>query len=108
MVKQGNNIKTWKTRLFVCEGKYLYYYSTEHDKVPKGVISLIGCEVKEEPELSAIKKSSCFSLISRGSYNVAKKKKFQGRVFYFMVNSFTEMSDWMNVLMNCSKWYQGS
>jgi len=105
LTKQGDTFKSWKTRLFLCEGHFLYYFVSEQDEAPRGVISLVGCVVKVEPEVGAAKKSNCFSLRAKRSYNAHSKKQFADRLYYFLADSYSDMSDWMSILVKCSNWY---
>jgi len=50
--KQGTGgLRTWKGRIFMLEGPYLYYYGSERDTQPKGVIYLASCAVQHEVEV---------------------------------------------------------
>ncbi|KAL9656732.1 hypothetical protein ABK040_002999 [Willaertia magna] len=44
--KQGGTIRTWKKRLFILNENILFYYKTEFDKEPKGIINLKNANIK--------------------------------------------------------------
>lgn len=80
------------------EGRYLYYYVSEDDKAPRGVLSLDNCQVEEQPQLGRDRKSFCFSVVSERSWNVQSKRMFTNRRYYFTLTSFQELNDWMAVI----------
>lgn len=108
LIKQGEHVKNWKSRLFLLEGHFLYYFVTELDSIPRGVIDLQQCYVQQEESKKMSHCQYCFSILSSQSWNVSQKKKFQQRTYYLCTDSFTDMSDWINLLNNTAKWYQSS
>ena len=47
LTKQGGRIKTWKRRWFVVSDSCLYYFKSEKDKEPLGIIPLENVDVRE-------------------------------------------------------------
>lgn len=103
LFKQGHKFKSWKQRLFLAEGKYLYYYLHELDVKPRGkcllcgdisamhdlsfimlsgVISLDECVVQAEPEMTARREASCFSIKAVKSWNIDLAEEYFGELLH--------------------------
>jgi len=98
LTKQGRKYKSWKQRLFVLQGKYMYYFLTTQDQCPRGVIYIENAKVVEEVEMGKDKKMHCFSVRSPRSWNLKNGKTFENRTYFFCTSSFQEMSDWISIL----------
>jgi len=103
LVKQGQQYKSWKKRIFLLNDHFLYYYVSSEDKAPRGVIALGGCEVKQEVEIGREKGIYCFSVKALKSWNVNLNKFFKDRTYYFCTPQMAEMNDWMALLLKMSK-----
>lgn len=80
------------------EGRYFYYFVEQTDKQPRGVLLLDGCKVQEEPLLGKERKTNCFSIYCRRSWNTDQKKEMTDRTYFFTVASYMEMNDWISTL----------
>jgi hypothetical protein len=98
LVKQGHSVKNWKRRLCAIHGKYLYYYTEEDDRAPRGVLLLDNCVVRDELTIAKERKTNCFSVTAAKSWNVATRHAFYDRTYYFCLASLMEMNDWMAYL----------
>jgi hypothetical protein len=98
--KQGKTFRGWSKRFFLLEGprraraaraaraarslaragKYLYYYASERDTEPRGVISLVECRVQEEHEE---RRPNCFALFALRGWNVQQKRDSRARKYVF-------------------------
>ncbi len=102
VMKQGHTFRLWRKRLLALEGRYLFYYAEETDLQPRGVICLEGCIVREEIAIGKERKTHCFSLHAKKSWNTLGRKRYDDRIYYFTLNSFVETSAWMALLDSCS------
>lgn len=105
LAKQGG-FKSWSNKLFVLEGKYLYYFNSERDEVPKGVINVQSCQVRIAGNVSVPSKQPfCFSLFSYRGWNIEQNKNFFNRTYYFCTESVQALNDWMSVLSKAGVWH---
>jgi len=98
LTKQGAKFKSWKKRLFVLQGKYMFYYLSTQDKTPRGALYIGDCAVAEQPEMGKERKAHCFSVHCLKSWNFGNGKTFADRTYYFCTPQFTEMSDWISII----------
>lgn len=110
--KQGSSGGSWKSYLFILSGKYLYYYKTARDSVPRGCICLVECSVTEETKLTEERQKSrgkqayCFSVFSHVGWNVGRKKKFSERRYHFAASTYHDMNEWMFIISKTGEWYK--
>lgn len=100
--KQGHHFRNWKRRLGAIEGHYLYYYGSESDTVPKGVLLLDNCVVEEDPAVGKDRKTCCFAVTATKSWNIQSAGAYINRTYLFCVNSTQELNDWMSLISTLS------
>ena len=50
IIKQGAVVTNWKRRWFVLKSDFLYYFKTQQDSDPTGVVPVRGCTVTEDTQ----------------------------------------------------------
>eukprot|EP01156_Anaeramoeba_ignava_P021723 Anaeramoba_ignava/c19616_g3_i1.p1 GENE.c19616_g3_i1~~c19616_g3_i1.p1 ORF type:complete len:190 (+),score=74.07 c19616_g3_i1:1-570(+) len=78
LTKQGGHYKNWKKRWFLLSYNCLYYFKSEKDSKPRGIIPLDGVTVEIQENLFR-KKKFIFEIQSTGKYT--KGAKFSGGEF---------------------------
>jgi len=87
MKKQGHVVKNWKTRWFILQNDFLFYFKNKSDAKPVGCIPLRGSNTKEITD-NKVGKPNCFEL------NAAKISK----VFFIQCGSLNDMKDWVQAI----------
>ena len=104
MKEGGGFVRPWQRRLVILDTAYLYYYHSEQDVAPRGVLSLSDCTVSEEKKISQDRKAYCFYVICKESWKVKQEKEFTNRKYVFLTDSYSEMCDWVSLISKCAKW----
>jgi len=86
--KQGDHYRTWKKRWFVLKGRQLYYFETQKDSEPKGVIDL--------ETNSVVRDESANDKKNRMMFSVSTAR----RIFYIYSKTEDDMKTWMEAIRN--------
>jgi hypothetical protein len=100
--KQGHHFKNWKRRLAAVEGHYLYYYNSENDALPKGVLLLDNCIIEEDPAVGRERKGYCFAVTAVKSWNIQSMTDCGSRTYFFCVSTAQELNDWIALISTLS------
>eukprot|EP01105_Mastigella_eilhardi_P006567 TRINITY_DN1809_c1_g2_i1.p2 TRINITY_DN1809_c1_g2~~TRINITY_DN1809_c1_g2_i1.p2 ORF type:complete len:574 (+),score=147.43 TRINITY_DN1809_c1_g2_i1:2072-3793(+) len=75
LTKKGGNRHNWTQRWFVLKMKYLYYFQSPKERIPKGVICLQGAKVhKEQVGVNNVKREHCWCIdVGKRQYLIACK-----------------------------------
>jgi len=92
MLKQGGEIKTWKTRWFVLSKGYLSYYESRYDEEPIHSVNVRSCPLREEPP-EVVGRRFCFSIES-----FEPRKSIERRKFVMCCDSEEDRRSWVEQL----------
>lgn len=89
--KVGRKAKIQKSRYFVLDDKYLYYFVKVADRVPKGVLCLEGAVVRNEVEE-----------VPRGRHGIALHLKGDAQKRVLLCTSAEDQAAWLAALMSAA------
>ncbi|KAF0689713.1 Aste57867_18861 [Aphanomyces stellatus] len=93
--KKGNRLKQMKRRYYVLQGNFLYYYASEDETKPKGVIFVSGRYVEEKSN-PTMEKNEFFMFELATDSGLETEK----RILY--AKSTSERAEWMAALQTAS------
>jgi hypothetical protein len=98
--KQGGRHKNWKSRLFILAENILYYFKTEKDREPKGLIPLSAdCKIEFIDETETSKKGNANTAPEKWSFKI----RTPWRVYWLCNENIQEISSWVSVLNMATK-----
>lgn len=104
LIKQGERHKRrWKKHLFLLEGEYLYYFESESDEQPRGVIFIRGARIREEAAVGESRRARCFSVRAAVGWSLVSRDVFTDRTYFFCTDSYFELNEWMALLIKASR-----
>eukprot|EP01119_Soliformovum_irregulare_P007033 TRINITY_DN1943_c0_g2_i1.p1 TRINITY_DN1943_c0_g2~~TRINITY_DN1943_c0_g2_i1.p1 ORF type:complete len:515 (-),score=150.09 TRINITY_DN1943_c0_g2_i1:10-1554(-) len=105
LVKKGLNVKSWKKRFFVLRDNYLFYYKTEAQGTPAGVISLHNASVNVS--LTPVKGTMSSFLLSV-SPDLLENFNFEvetpGRTYTFHAEDNVLLQEWVMMIQRNITW----
>ncbi|KNC46662.1 uncharacterized protein AMSG_03099 [Thecamonas trahens ATCC 50062] len=78
----------WNNRIFLLKDMFLYYYKTEADEEPTGIVPLDGCIVESRQDIS--KKNKYYFDISHST---------RSRVYHIFAKETADRTEWSNLLL---------
>ncbi|OQV25212.1 Cytohesin-1 [Hypsibius exemplaris] len=107
LYKQGGKYKSWKQRWFVLNDNVLYYFVSDKDKEPKGIIPLENTQIRDFEDRN---RQHCFELYLDNNEMVkACKTQKDGKVitgrhttYRVCTNTPGEKEEWMRAIRSCT------
>ncbi|KAH3765232.1 lim domain protein [Pelomyxa schiedti] len=87
--KKGSQRRNWTNRWFVLKKNYLYYFKTNKDRVPKGVINIQGCDVRQGESAN-----------KQYSFNLTAS---DGRIYIIATQTNDDCLAWVKAIISCSQ-----
>lgn len=84
--KQGHRVKNWKSRWFILQNDYLFYFKSRLDSKPIDHIPLSNCAIQKASK--KVKKQNTFEI----------RSPYIDKIYYIQANSEAEMDDWMRAI----------
>jgi len=86
LVKMGGRVQTWKRRWCSVDSGYLFYFKTNKDEIPKGLIKLKDYKIVQKVEDKITGRPFSFSLVPANP---------DSRQFYMAADSALEQEKWI-------------
>jgi serine/threonine protein kinase len=87
--KQGGRFTSYKKRWFELRGAFLYYFRTQKDQKPAGMIPLVGCSCAPEDQSK-----------NKGGFTISGPFP---RVYHVLAEGDEKMEDWMESIKNAAR-----
>jgi len=88
--KQGHVRKNWKSRWFILQNDYLFYFKSRLDAKPIDHIPLSNCAIQRASK--KVKRPNTFEI----------RSPYIDKIYYIQANNEAEMEDWMRAIESAS------